>query len=160
MLGKFKLISILACHFLTSHAFAAPATEAEIALLYRSVLGREQDEAGAAAWKKSGLSIEEIKKGFLESDEYKNKLAAKAPGAEKAATEEEIAGVYRKILKREPDPGGAKFWKDTGLGVKALEESFKKSEEYLAMNKNEKKEELKEEKKSKKKKKKKKVEKV
>lgn len=129
MNGKLILISLMSCVFFASSVMAAPATKEEIAELYRSVLGREQDEEGAASWKKSGLSIEEIKKGFLESDEYKKKLAAKARG-EKPATKEEIAELYRSVLGREQDEEGAASWKKSGLSIQEIKKGFLASDEY------------------------------
>lgn len=64
-------------------ALAAPATKEEIADLYRTVLEREQDAPGAEFWLKSGLSIEELRKAFLQSPEYLKLQESKAKNKKK-----------------------------------------------------------------------------
>lgn len=67
-------------------ASEVPATEAEIKELYQTVLGREPDLEGANWWKNTGVSAEEVKKGFLESEEYKTKVAPAVNTKNEAAT--------------------------------------------------------------------------
>lgn len=109
---------------------AASATDEEITNLYKDVLGREPDAEGAAWWKSAGISAEEVKKGFLESEEYKNR-SKPAP-----ATKEEITGLYKSVLGREADVDGATWWKNTGVSAEEVKESFLESDEYKNKNKN------------------------
>ena len=111
-------------------AAAAAASTADIARLYRELLGREVDPTGLAVNK--GASIDTIRKSILASDEYKKKIAgASAPVAGSPGVGADvITQLYRELLGRAPDPTGLAA--NQGASAETIRQSILSSPEYQA----------------------------
>ena len=76
-----------------------------VAELYRTVLHREADAAGRAAWVRAiagGMRLEDVAAGFYGSQERFN--------AEGGSVTEYVKGLYEDILNRPADAGGLRDW--------------------------------------------------
>jgi len=71
-----------------AQAFATgtPATDAEIASVYKDVFGREPDAAGLQFYKTSKFSPDQIRQQLLNSEEYKNKPTRQVPTTQYSET--------------------------------------------------------------------------
>jgi len=72
--------------------------------LYKDLLGREAGDKEVAGWAEKmaqGMSAEDVKKGFLESNEYRKKHA-----------DEYVASLYKELLGREGSAKEIKSWAD------------------------------------------------
>ena len=95
---------------------------------YRNVLGREAGEKELASWAAQMVngqkSPDQIARGFLFSDEFKNR---------QVGNEETVRIVYRVYLNREADGAGLAMWKeklDGGMPLKEMLGAFAKTNEY------------------------------
>lgn len=76
-----------------------------VAELYRTVLHREADAGGRAAWVRAiagGMRLEDVAAGFYGSQERFN--------AEGGSVTEYVKGLYQDILNRPADAGGLRDW--------------------------------------------------
>jgi uncharacterized delta-60 repeat protein len=117
--------------FASSPEFAArygSTTDAEfVDLVYRNVLGRAPDAAGASFWEQqlaSGARTRgEVMLAFSESEEFRGT----------SFNEVQVAMTYAGMLRREPDAAGYTFWVgylDAGNSPLALIEGFINTPEY------------------------------
>src|SRR5262249_6104302 len=77
---------------------------AQIEALYRTLLDRDGDAEGLAAWTRSaraGIALQDIIAGFCDSCEYK----ANHPGAPAF-----VESLYQRLLNRASDPDGKTAW--------------------------------------------------
>lgn len=90
--------------------------------LYRDVLGREFDVPGLLHHFISGRTEAQLRVDFAASAEgAKRQLAGRRPM---------IEGLYREILRREPDIAGVHGWLGSGLSEAQLRDRFLRSDEY------------------------------
>lgn len=90
--------------------------------LYRDVLGREFDVPGLLHHFISGRTEAQLRVDFAASAEgAKRQLAGRRPM---------IEGLYREILRREPDAAGMQGWLGSGLTEAQLRDRFLRSDEY------------------------------
>lgn len=103
----------------------------EIGLIYAAGLGREIDDAGRVFWEESlaaGLELDGMAGALIDSPEFTTRFGA-------AETLDDAAFVdvlYRNVLSRDGDAGGAGYWVDAmadGLGRADLLVSFALSDE-------------------------------
>ncbi|CAH1672116.1 conserved hypothetical protein [Chelatococcus asaccharovorans] len=99
--------------------------QAEIAALYKVILGRDADDAGLAFWSEQsakGMSLSDIAHAFVDAAEFEQ------PSAEVA-----VSRLYADILGREPDPAGASYWAGVitdGASFATVAEAFIRSAEF------------------------------
>ncbi|MBS7699077.1 DUF4214 domain-containing protein [Chelatococcus sp. YT9] len=99
--------------------------QAEIAALYKVILGRDADDAGLAFWSEqsaNGMSLGDLAHAFIDAAEFEQ------PSAEVAVTR-----LYADILGREPDPAGAAYWAGVitdGASFAVVAEAFIRSAEF------------------------------
>lgn len=131
------------------------ATQDEVAALYQSVLGRQADTSGLAAWTNSGKSADEIAQAFKSSAEYQKKASATAQqqGVTRAnqhqgsnpysgstastnSVRDQVANIYRTELGREADAGGIDAWTKWGeeKGIDSAREGIRGTAEYQGYN--------------------------
>jgi uncharacterized protein YkwD len=97
--------------------------------LYRAAFDRKPDNVGLGFWiagLDGGLSLEAMADGFVKSAEFAQLYGA-APG-----NKEIITALYRNVLHRVPDEGGAAFWLNNmaaGMTVPQLLIAFSESKE-------------------------------
>lgn len=98
---------------------AAPAAEAELSItcdgtgihtarLYRTLFGRQADEAGLAYWvglRRAGLTGEAVAYWMTQGSEYHFTYQG-------LDDREFVSAVYRNLLGREADPSGHAYWLD------------------------------------------------
>jgi tape measure domain-containing protein len=95
--------------------------------MYKNLLGRESDTAGADYWKSnlaSGSSPSDIAGGFVTSAEFTNNANA---------TGDAIKSMYQTLLGRLPDAAGYDYWKsslNSGATVADIATSIMQSDEY------------------------------
>ncbi|NHZ81209.1 DUF4214 domain-containing protein [Massilia sp. CCM 8695] len=85
--------------------FANDAKEASVSTLYSAALGRLPDAKGLEFWMdavRSGVSLESIAQGFLDSAEYKAKP--------QLTDQQFLDGLYLKTFNRAPDAEGLAYW--------------------------------------------------
>ena len=102
--------------------------------MYQKYFGRGIDEAGLAAYTARPFSEAELDKIFTGSEEYKPIAAAKAAAAKEAsyATPEQAADIYERVMGRQPDIGGLKYYAKTNrMTPEEMEKSLRGSEEYF-----------------------------
>jgi hypothetical protein len=100
--------------------FVNDANSDQITRLYLDILRREPDQGGLQYWDQTGLGVDDIANSFRQSEEYRSINDANA---------EQISGLYREVLGRDPDEGGLSYWDQTGLGVDDIRNAFLNSEE-------------------------------
>ncbi len=105
------VISVALLPLSAASAASAPTYEAQVlgdahihqaARLYRAVLAREAEPAGAAYWGgllADGYAVEEIASYLLASQEYQNRSVG-----------DHIVDTYQGALGRAPEPEGYAFW--------------------------------------------------
>ena len=100
----------------------------KINALYQKYLYRDADPEGLFLYQRKilgGTSIESIENEFKKSEESKSSNLGKE-------FESQIAALYKKYLRREPDLAGMNYFKHLLLGgtsIESIENEFKKSEE-------------------------------
>ncbi|MDQ1813421.1 DUF4214 domain-containing protein [Massilia sp. CCM 9210] len=85
--------------------FASDAKEASVSTLYSAALGRTPDAKGLEFWMdavRSGVSLESIAQGFLDSSEYKAKP--------QLSDQQFLDGLYLRTFNRAPDAEGLAYW--------------------------------------------------
>jgi len=113
---------------------AVEQTRETLEPMYQKYFGRGIDEAGLAAYTARPFSEEELDKIFTGSEEYKPIAAAKAAAAKEAsyATPEQAADIYERVMGRQPDIGGLKYYTKTNrMTPEEMEKSLRGSEEYF-----------------------------
>ena len=107
--------------------YGATTNAAFVALIYRNVLGREPEPAGASFWTSqldSGARTRgQVMLAFSESAEFQAT----------SASEVQVAMTYAGMLRREPDAAGYAYWVgflDNGHSALALIQSFLGQPEY------------------------------
>lgn len=79
----------------------------QLSRLYQASFGRPHDEEGLGYWLKhmqNGMSLSEIASYFIQSDEFKSFYGTNTSNAQF------LEQLYTKILGRQPDVGGFKYW--------------------------------------------------
>ncbi len=105
--------------------------ETQVERLYRAVFDRSPDAPGFAYWfrlRSTTVSLESIAAEFITSPEF-----AEVAGAPTDA--DFIDRVYRNVLDRAPDQGGANYWQQQmvhGLTRSQLVVQFSESAEFVA----------------------------
>ena len=100
----------------------------KINALYQKYLYRDADPDGLFLYQRKllgGTSIESVENEFKKSEESKSSNLGKK-------FESQIAALYKKYLRREPDLAGMNYFKHLLLGgtsIESIENEFKKSEE-------------------------------
>ena len=100
----------------------------KINALYQKYLYRDADPEGLFLYQRKilgGTSIESVENEFKKSEEAKSSNLGKE-------FESQIAALYKKYLRREPDLAGMNYFKHLLLGgtsIESIENEFKKSEE-------------------------------
>ena len=113
---------------------AVKQTRETLEPMYQKYFGRGIDEAGLAAYTARPFSEAELDKIFTGSEEYKPIAAAKAAAAKEAsyATPEQAADIYERVMGRQPDIGGLKYYAKTNrMTPEEMEKSLRGSEEYF-----------------------------
>lgn len=91
-----------------------------VTTFYRTLLGRDPDPAGLAAWadvlRQARLQI--ALNGFIPSAEFRTQLPDRT---NRTAVEAVLASFYREILGREPDAQGLASWVDFVVATGSLE---------------------------------------
>lgn len=101
--------------------------QAEIAALYRVMLGRDADDAGLAFWTEQsahGMSLADIALAFAQSAEFSQ------PGAETA-----VNRLYNDLFDRDGDTAGVGYWAgliNSGASFSAVATSFIRSVEFAS----------------------------
>ena len=107
------------------------STKGFVYRMYKTVLGREPDEAGFSSWVAAldagTATAADLVKGFFNSGEYtgKNKSSADV-----------ITDCYLTMLNRSPDAAGMTSWKaalDVGMSSDAVCAGFVGSSEFIAL---------------------------
>jgi hypothetical protein len=108
-------------------------TRGFVTRMYQVVLGREPDEAGLNDWvsqlESGKAKAADIVTGFFNSREYKGK---------NKKNEEVVKDCYNAMLGRNPDAGGATYWKaimDYGMTSDRVCAGFLGSQEFIALAK-------------------------
>lgn len=97
--------------------------------LYRAAFNRTPDAGGIAYWIRSmdgGLTLENMAREFGRSDEFITKYGAAPTHAQI------ITAIYRNVLQRAPDEGGAAYWLQhlaNGMPLERLLVEFSESPE-------------------------------
>ena len=106
-------------------------TKGFVTRMYQVVLGREPDANGLATWVNeldSGkMKAADIVTGFFNSPEYTGK---------NKKNEEVVKDCYNAMLGRDPDQGGATYWKaimDIGMSSDKVCSGFLGSQEFIAL---------------------------
>jgi hypothetical protein len=108
----------------------------EVIAAYQTVLGRNPDEQGAQYWQgqlDSGVSLEEIVKGMINSGEYRSGSGKSYDGLSLTGVSSDVISAYVDLLGRAPDAQGAYYWQsqlDSGTSVQEMLAAFKNSAEY------------------------------
>jgi hypothetical protein len=95
--------------------------------MYKNLLGRQSDTAGADYWKSnlaSGSSPSDIAGGFVSSAEFTNNANA---------TGDAVKSMYQTLLGRLPDAAGYDYWKSSlasGATIADIATSIMQSDEY------------------------------
>lgn len=123
--------------------------------LYKNILGRDPDE-GAMFWEnalRNGAPIEEIAAAIQASDEAKSRTLGVNSSISASSKEQQIApatvapagavnanpvitDLYKSILGRAPDAGGAAFWGNalqSGVPLESIAEALRNSDEAKAL---------------------------
>jgi hypothetical protein len=111
-----------------------PVRSGVIKSAYKDILGRDPDESGLQAYGAAGMTPDQIRQNLLGSQEYKNILAAKEAAAKEAtyATAEQTADAYERIMGRQPDVAGLKYYTKTNrMTPEEMEKSLRESDEYF-----------------------------
>ena len=111
-----------------------PVRPGVIKSAYKDILGRDPDEGGFKAYGGVGMTAEQIRQALMGSQEYKNVAAAKEAAAKEAtyATPEQAADIYERVMGRQPDIGGLKYYTKTNrMTPEEMEQSLRKSDEYF-----------------------------
>ena len=85
----------------------------EIRRLYKTILGREADQAGLDYWLETaadGATYQDLSWAFLASEEWKNAVG------DNLSNEEFVNRLYVQALGREADADGLKYWVEDILG--------------------------------------------
>jgi Ca2+-binding EF-hand superfamily protein len=105
-----------------------------VAEVYRHVLERGTD-AGAQTWVRrlanGQINVRELVRGVAQSQEYMQRFGRTEAG-EGQPYERAIAGLYRHLLGRQPDPSGLRHWTNQAQqrGLAAVVDEFVNSSEY------------------------------
>lgn len=97
--------------------------------LYRAVLGRQPDSGGLGFWiagLDGGVGLETMAREFITSQEFVARYGA-AP-----SNQAMVNALYRNVLGREPDAGGAAFWLrqlDDGVALASVLAAFSEGQE-------------------------------
>jgi hypothetical protein len=113
---------------------AVEQTKETLNPMYQKYFGRDIDPSGLATYAGRSLSEEELDKIFTGSEEYKPIAAAKAAAAKEAsyATPEQAADIYERVMGRQPDIGGLKYYSKTNrMTPEEMEKSLRGSDEYF-----------------------------
>ncbi|MEK7857048.1 MAG: DUF4214 domain-containing protein, partial [Acidobacteriota bacterium] len=106
---------------------ATPASDkrAEITFLYQKILGRNPDAGGLDWWEKqyAEKGISGIAKEFIQSKEFKGKSRS-----------DQIAALYRTILRREPDAGGLEWHNKSGKSLDAIAAEMINADEFKKLD--------------------------
>ena len=97
------------------------ASADDIRQLYKSIFGRDADEAGLKYWDETGLGAKDIENEFRKSQEF---------GKTKDASADQIRQLYKDVFGREADKAGLKYWDETGANLQDIENEFRKSQEF------------------------------
>ena len=97
------------------------ASADDIRQLYRSIFGRDADEAGLKYWDETGLGAKDIENEFRKSQEF---------GETKDASADQIRQLYKDVLGREADEAGLKYWDETGANLQDIRKELGKSQEF------------------------------
>ena len=96
-----------------------PKLNADVAELYRTILGREPDLPGLEYWSAEvakGFSLHELTRQMTNADE--NREVIRDAMAADPSLSKEVAALYREVLGREPDLKGLEYWsKELAKGV-------------------------------------------
>lgn len=113
----------------TAFAFDIAGNAGQAYRLYRAAFNRESDLDGLGYWIKaldSGLSLQTVSSGFVDSPEFKGLYGANASNSTI------LTAFYNNVLHRNPDQGGFDFWLgalDKGLTVSQMLVEFSESNE-------------------------------
>ena len=100
-------------------------SEAELTALYRSEFGRQPDPEGFDYWMQSDLTPEQIQASFQAGREGQAHQAFTGDPDAPAATEQEIRNLYGlEFGRREVDPEGMEYWKESGWSYDKLQQHF------------------------------------
>jgi hypothetical protein len=97
------------------------ASADDIRQLYKSIFGRDADEAGLKYWDETGLGAKDIENEFRKSQEF---------GETKDASADQIRQLYKDVLGREADEAGLKYWDETGANLQDIRKELGKSQEF------------------------------
>ncbi len=110
--------------------FGDSSNEQFVDLLYRNVLGRSADNAGAAFWLTrlaAGITRPAILVQFAESAENVERTGTSAP---QSPEQGHVARLYRAIFDRPPDCEGARYWMWSPQSRRDVVEIFAGSPEF------------------------------
>lgn len=125
--------------------------EQQINALYRSILNRDAETEGLKYWRDSGLSLPEIEKQIKQiagdigvpvsipqnlpvTNPDRPTIISSKAGADydysaapiSTEREKQINDIYRRVLNREAEGEGLKYWRDSGLSVPEIEKQVRK----------------------------------
>ena len=100
-------------------------TAAEIQDMYQKYFGREADVGGSEYYMGKNLTAGDLASDFQQSEEYKRL------NAPKAATPEEISGMYSQYMHRAADPEGLNYYADSGMTKEDILKQLRASPEYM-----------------------------
>lgn len=113
-------------------AFDVDGNAGQTYRLYRAAFNRQPDAGGLKYWigaMDGGVDAEAMARAFVKSDEFTSLYGAAPTHAQIIKT------IYRNVLHREPDEGGAAYWTQAlvnGLSVERLLLDFSESAENKA----------------------------
>ena len=100
-------------------------TAAEMQDMYQKYFGREADTAGSEYWMGKNLTAADLAGEFQKSGEYQQL------NAPKAATPEEISGMYSQYMHRAADPEGLNYYAGSGMTKEDILKQMRASPEYM-----------------------------
>jgi S-layer protein len=97
---------------------------AGVVRVYQAAFGRVPDQEGLKNWVNSGLSMDQIAEGFVNSEEFTNRYGSNN------VTEAFVTSLYFQVLGRAPDAEGLANWTNSGLSAAQILAGFSESQEF------------------------------